>query len=605
MSASRVSVRRLLAGTALALAVWAVVISLTGGVSLTIGGLRLSSRAALRPALAALVLMVAALWGTTPSDRRRGLAQARTLADRVAPGLAVAVALGALVLSTVFNEHVSGGADSSGYLSQSRLWAAGRLDVEARTITDEPWPFNGWVVSPLGYAPAATEGRIGPSYAPGLPWLMAAGAAVFGEAGRYLWTPIATAALAWLTFAFTRRQAPPAVAFAATVLVATSPPVLFASMQTMSDLLCAAAFTAMLVASTQPTAGAALVAGACGALALVVRPNLAFAAGAVWAASAIASPLPWSARLRRGVVMAVPLALAAIAIAWINDRVWGSPFSSGYGATADLFSASFVGQNAARLWQWTGETGAYWLVAAVPALLWAVWRGPRVAWGPAAALTVGVVGSYLPYAVFAEWWYFRFYLAAWPMLAAAVAVAVWQGLRRIDDDGAVLAVLALGLVIGTQALRTAQAQPTFDLWRGAQRYPAVAAWVETEAPAGAVLLSVQHSGALADGTSHTIARWDYVAPDGLDVLVESLAAGGRAAWLVADDFEEPLFRARFAASARGALEWAPLAEARIAASRVRIYDLTTPARATAPALIRVLYGGPWPWARQWHVPAPK
>ena len=45
-------------------------------------------------------------------------------------------------------------------------------------------------------------------------------------------------------------------------------------------------------------------------------------------------------------------------------------------------------------------------------------------------------------------------------------------------------------------------------------------------------------------------------------------------------------------------EDAPLAEARLGTSRVRIYDLTDPTRAVSPALIRVDVGGPWPPARQ-------
>jgi len=68
-------------------------------------------------------------------------------------------------------------------------------------------------------------------------------------------------------------------------------------------------------------------------------------------------------------------------------------------------------------------------------------------------------------------------------------------------------------------------------------------------------------------------------------------------WLIADDWEEPEIRRRFAGQARGGLDWAPIAEARIGPTRVRVYDLATPTRATGPALIAVATGGVWPWAR--------
>ena len=48
----------------------------------------------------------------------------------------------------------------------------------------------------------------------------------------------------------------------------------------------------------------------------------------------------------------------------------------------------------------------------------------------------------------------------------------------------------------------------------------------------------------------------------------------------------------------GALDWAPLAALRVPGERVHVYDLTTPTRATAPAIVPVVRGGPWPWTRR-------
>ncbi len=590
--------RRVLLVTAGLLAVWALAISLTGGGVVEVGGLRLSSRGAGRPALAALLLVALVALAATPDARRRGLTRAETLANRGAPWAAVLLALVLAASSTGFNQHVAGDADSSGYVSQSRLWPSGRLAVPAPVYSDDTWPQRGWLVSPLGYAPSVTPDTLGPTYAPGLPWLMALGAAVLGEAGHFIWTPLAAGLVVWLTFVLGRRLAPPLVALGAAVLVAGSAPVLFNAMQTMSDLVCTALWTGAILAATS-SRPRPLPAGALAALALAVRPNLLVVAGLVWLVSLVTCDDTWAGRARRGLVMALPLIGVAAIVALINQRLWGSPFASGYGATGDLFQAANVGGNLARVWRWTRETAGWWTLAGVPAAMaWVGVRATRATAATGTALVVGLATSYLPYALFEEWWYLRFYLPAWPVLAAAFAAAAWAAGTRVAPRLAPALVLVLSAVIAREGLRIADHAGVFALWTAAQRYPAAAAWIRGEAPPRALVLAVQHSGALADAAGRTVGRWDYIAPDGLDATVERLAAEGRTVWLVVDSFEEGPFRSRFASARRGALDWAPLAALRAPGERVHIYDLTTPTRTTAPAIVPVVRGGPWPWTRR-------
>ena len=590
-------IRTALAWISVLAAVWAAAIWLTGGGVIQLGALRLSSRSAARPALAALLLAGLTLYGTRAESRRAALTRARQTADRAAPWLAAMAAVAVALASAVFGELVAGGADSSGYLHQSQLWAEGRTALVAPVLDDGPWPQSGWEVAPLGFAPSATPGILGPTYAPGLPWLMALGGVIAGAPGRFLWTPLAVGLLVWFTFVLARREAPPSAALGAALVVATSPPVLFAAMQTMSDLVGAALWIGAVLALGGQSRGTVVVAGLAAALALAVRPNLVLVAAAVWTAATLTADGGLVAKVRRGALLALPLAVAAAVVAWINLRLWGSPFASGYGATDDLFVSANVLPNLARLWQWTIETRAWWTLAAVPAVAALAVSAPRARVWPAVALVAGILVSYLPYAVFAEWWYLRFYLPAWPVLATATVVLAWRLLHRVSRDAAPLAVLALAVAIAGPGLRLTSAQDVFDLWRGAQRYPAVATWVRDSAPANTVLWSVQHSGALAANGATTVARWDYLAPEALDARVEALAARGRASWVVLDDWEEAAWRQRFAGQVRGRLDWAPLAEARVGTARVHVFDLTTPTRAVAPALIRVVYGGPWPPAR--------
>lgn len=558
----------------------------------------MSARGAGRPAVGALLLAGLVVLAATAEGRRRGLARAESLADRAAPGVAVLLALGLATTSTVFGAHVSGDADSSGYVSQSRLWAAGRVTVPAATFTDDAWPQRGWLVSPLGYAPSATPDTLGPSYAPGLPWLMTLAATLLGEPGRFVWTPLAAGLVVWLTFLAARRFAPPLASLGAALLVAGSAPVLFNCVQTMSDLVCTALWTGAILAATS-SRPRSLIAGMLAALGLAVRPNLVFLAGLVWLVVLVTTDGTWRDRRRRALVMAIPLAVVAVAVALINRTLWGSPFASGYGATADLFQAANVPGNLARVWRWTRETAGWWALAGMPVLLaLAVRRTTRATALAGAALAAGLALSYLPYAQFEEWWYLRFYLPAWPLLAAAVAAAAWMLLAPLAGRLAPVAVLLVAGLIARGGLTIAEDAGVFRLWAGAQRYPAAANWVRTHAPPDALLLAVQHSGALADGAGRAIGRWDYIAPDALDATVEALATRGRTVWLVADSFEEGPFRGRFAGTRRGPLDWAPLAEVRVPGERVHVYDLTTPTRAVAPEIVPVRTGDPRPWARR-------
>lgn len=593
--------RRALTLVGAVLAGWALIVWATGGGTIVFAGLRLSSRAWARPALGGLALLLVAWSSATADERRAVLAATRRRLDASAPWLAAMLALSMAGVSAIYGAHVAAGADSSGYVSQSRLWQSGRMTVPITPVDDAPWPERGRRVMPLGYAPTPTPDVLAPTYAPGLPWLMALGAMLVGEVGRYVWTPLATGLLVWATFAWTRRDAPPSVALAASLLVATSPPVLFAAMQTMTDLLAAALWALAVLAWTSVARGSTLAAGLLAAAAVAVRPNLVTVAGLVGVAGLLVPVAPVSTRLRRLAVFGLPLLAVAATIATLNARFWGSPLTSGYGGLGAIFQRENVSGNLARLVGWAVETHAYWLLIALPALAGALASASparRGHWWVAVAVLLGTAASYLPYAVFQEWAYLRFYLPAWPFLATAVTLLAWRALSRVSADGAVVTVLLVGVLLAVSATRFSAAFGVFDFWRGEQRYLAVAQWLRDRTLSADRAMTVQLSGAIADGSSRSIVRWDHVDPGALDSVVERLARRGVTTWLVVEDWEEDPFRARFGATARGRLDWAPTAEARVGTMRVRIYDLTTPTRATAPSLIRVVHGGPWPWARR-------
>jgi hypothetical protein len=572
-------------------------------VSIELAGARISSRAAWRPLALAVALLAGALWRTSAANRRQMIAAIGTALDRRASAAAALLAVTIAAVSAIFGSHVAGGADSSGYLSQSRLWAAGRITMAAPVIADRPWPERGRLVSPLGYRPTGVADELGPTYAPGLPWLMAAAAVVAGDAGRYVWTPLLAGLLVWGTFRLAAGAAPPSAALAAALLVAGSPPVLFEATQTMSDLPVAAVWTWVLVWGRRPGWRATWGAGLVAAVALLVRPNLVVAAGGIWLALLAIDTGPIGDRLKRAVMRALPLAAAALAIAAINARLWGSPFVSGYGPAAEIFGRDNVIPNLRDVWRWIGETRAWWIAAGLVAIGAFAIRSDGRRWWPPLALVVGVLASYLPYARFAEWWYLRFYLPAWPVLAAACVAGVWTVTARRAPDLTRLGLVAAAAGAALVGAADAERAGVFELWRGDQRYKDVGRYVAAHARPDAVVFAVQHSGSLAYYSGRTVARFDEVASGDLDRLCDDLAASGRDVWLVADDWEEPQIRARFAGQVRGRLDWAPIAEARVGTARVRVYDVATTTRATGPALIAVARGGVWPWARDRGTPA--
>ena len=72
-----------------------------------------------------------------------------------------------------FATFSASGADASGYLSQADMWARPARRVRDPLATLPAWPLPPAATAPLGWRPALDRGWQVPTYAPGLPWLMA------------------------------------------------------------------------------------------------------------------------------------------------------------------------------------------------------------------------------------------------------------------------------------------------------------------------------------------------------------------------------------------------------------------------------------------------
>ena len=556
----------------------AAVVDVTGGIDWRVGPLHVRVQQPWRLLGAGLGLAAAAAW-LGGAHLKAALARAWDARDRHAGWVAAGAAATAMAVGLGKGTRVAGSADAYGYVSQALLWLKG-LPLQAEPLASVvPWPFADWSLSPLGFRPGVEPGIIVPTYPPGLPLAMAASASIGGPGAVYWVVPLLGAATVWLTYLLGRRCADAASGAAAALLVAASPVFLYQLVQPMSDVPATAWW---LLSLWGAAAGLPLVAGLGAGAAVLTRPNLAPLAALVIAAVLVHAysrhPRPRPV-LRAAIACALPLAAAAAFLAWLNTRLYGSPFLSGYGAAAGLFTAGNVPVNAGRYLRWLldTQTPVVLLGLAAPFIAWFGRR--RTPGAPSSApgwLGLGfaalVVACYLPYSPFEEWWYLRFLLPALPVLlilASSVLVRLVPATPAAVRAPLLVAGVAL---LGWHYVATASDRSAFALDRLESRYLAAGAFASGKLPGNAVLLSVQESGPLRMYGLRTTVRFDHLDPRGLDSAVRFLDGAGYRPYFVLEAWEETQFRDRFARSSPlGLLDWPPIAEVG-SPVKVRFYD---------------------------------
>lgn len=486
--------------------------------------------------------------------------------------LAMATALAAGAVGVLRGTYAAGGSDSYCYVSQATSWLDGSAGRAQTVPFATPWPNVALTLAPAGYVPAPhVPGAIAPICPPGFGVLMAGANAVLGAPGIYALVPVMGVLLVWSTFLVGCALRGPAVGAVAAVLTAASPIFLYQVVQPMSDIPSAAAWITALAAATA-RAPRWTIAGAAAGLAVMIRPNLAPALLVLGATTWFTTPA--SARRTALVHVVAGGAPFALATAWAHAVVYGSPFRAGYGSLDQLFSSSHVGPNLTRYATWLTDTQTpfVWLALASPLVALVAARSPAHAGAHLAAnrtvalvlsaFAAVVIGIYLPYTVFEDWWYLRFLLPALPAIlilasdgGAALLSVVW---RPFVVSAVMIGVAGALAVLG---VRTAGERSAFDLWRSERRFVTAGEAVARIVPQDGVVWSSFHSGNVRLYGHRASVMWDALPEDWLDRAVSSLAAEGRPSFLVLDSFEEPVFRARFErASPLGALDWPPRVE---------------------------------------------
>src|SRR2546423_5717620 len=162
--------------------VWAVIAYATDGVTLHLGSLRLKATDPVRPLVFGVLAAAIYAWRFSREARAfntdgRWLL---TLLRRAALVAVPVIILLGCAIGIHYGSFTAGGSDSYGYVSQAILWLKGSLRIQQPWVQQFSWPEREVTFAPLRYRPFSPDGTIVPTYASGLPILMAIFLRLFG-----------------------------------------------------------------------------------------------------------------------------------------------------------------------------------------------------------------------------------------------------------------------------------------------------------------------------------------------------------------------------------------------------------------------------------------
>jgi hypothetical protein len=480
-----------------------------------------------------------------------------------------------------YGAFVAGGSDAYGYLSQAYGWARGELPRAYPIPLTLPFASSDWLQTPLGYWPGAAPHTIVPSYAPGLPLLMAIGIRLADPIGPYLIVPLSAGVFVWVTFLLGRRMAGPVAGIAAALLAATSPVALFMALWPLSDVPSAAIWTGAAAAAIGRTRRDTIVSGLCAALGILVRPNLAPLAILPLIFRLKAEGTRWT----DGLIYCALCAPAAIAIAWLNTFWYGSPFLSGYGDPHVFYSLDHVWPNLQRYPVWLWQSQSAWIAVAGASLIALARRSPaRAPIAFAWTMSILTLLLYLPYSQYDLWWYLRFMLPGMGALFALIAVGLLTIARGVPRPWGHAIACAVFALIVWHAVAFARAEQMWGPFKASEhKYADVGAFIARRLPDNAVVFAMQHSGSIRYyGGRHTL-RYDLMDGATASRAPAALEHMGRHPYLAIEDAETPDVKKVFGLAPDRPLPWPYVARSN--RFGVSIFDLSARPSGEAPVPI--------------------
>jgi len=338
--------------------------------------------------------------------------------------IATATPMAAFLIGVNYSSFLGAGPDSSGYVSQAHKWVNGDL---RSPIPD--WAIHGtfggalWAGAPFGYKLAADRQSYVPVYSPGVPLIMSLFERAGGPDAVFYVVPLFGALLVWGAYLLGRQLADEWAGAIAAALMLVSPAFLWLLIEPMSDVPVAACWTMALVLASQADGPIeAFVSGVASGTAILMRPNVAPLA----IFPALLLLLSGRRRLTDILLFGIPAVSAALVIATINARWYGSPFTSGYGSIDSLYSSDRIPRNLRQYVGWLSDTQTpiFFLWVAAPFVLKAYDGGRRFVL--LLLYPLAVLAMYVAYLNFDEgdWGTLRFLLPAYPVILASLAATL-------------------------------------------------------------------------------------------------------------------------------------------------------------------------------------
>jgi hypothetical protein len=565
-------VRKLLLTAASLAFLWSGFVYATGGFALRIGGIWFRSRDPSRPFVICIVLLILqAAWfrDAFTRDTDRLAAALRRNAARV--GLVAALLLGAHAV--YFGTFSVGGADAYGYVSQAYGWARGELPKAYALPITLPFPASDLMLTTLGYRVGPQPHTAVPTYAPGLP-LMMAPALVVGPCGPFLVVPLCAVLFAWLTFKWGRAAAGGTAGAIAAIVILTSPIVLYQAVAPMSDVPAGALWTGAALASLRSTRRGALATGGWLAAGLLVRPNL------LLLALVPLGQVAWTATgrerwIRVALVLTAIVPVAAF-IGVLNATWYGAPWNSGYGSAAELYSLDNLRANLELYPTWLLKSQSAWVLVGLVSLLPFLRRDQEAATIRVALLMAIVcLLCYVGYSPFEVWWYLRFMMPAMGAIAVLIGAGVVTVARRIPRPwGQLAAAIVVWMIVVNGVLFGADAGVFGGIKAAERRYVEVGSFVARALPDNALIFSMQHSGSLRFYGGRLTIRYDFLDKDWAGRAASEIERAGYHPYMVVDDWEAPYVRGQFGLAAEQPLPWRVLARMRELGG-VTVFDMST------------------------------
>ncbi len=552
--------RRALLCIALLFTTLSLILFVSGGFITEVMGVRLSARSPVPSLVAAVVAGLA--WFALALRARQietDLADVDHWLSRHAASIALVVAAFAGVVALRLSTFSAGGSDASGYLSQAEMLWRGQIMRAEPLSSIAQWANAAATLAPLGWRPALEPGLQVPTYAVGLPLLVAPLNAAGGVVGASLVIAFCFFMVVLATAALALRLSGPVAALIAAVGIASSPVALIEAMQPMSDVPVTAAWLVcwiLIVPWGRAGHVRLLLGGMAAALAVLIRPNLAPLA-LIPALCVLFKADEKTSQLRSVIVFAIPVVASGVAVAYLQWRWFGSPFRSGYGTAGEIYAFANVMPNAALYLRWLVQTHGPWLLAAPLALI--APGGWFVRW--LLLFAAAVVAAYLLYSVFEVWTYLRFMLPAMAIAMVLVASLVADLLNRAPAVIRLPVIVAIVFVLAAVNLRSAQTHGVFRLAAQQSRAALAGRYLDSSVPANGVVIAGEQSGSTRYYTGRSIVRWDFATPEALTAALDQLGSGGHEIWIALDTWEEEPFRNKFPGVSAVALDWPPRVEA--------------------------------------------